>query len=244
LQWISGFLDALQAHVFYIQGNLKGVEEWARQSDLSPDSSIMPHCAVCYLTYVRLLLAQDRYDEAEQFLDQLCREANSRGRNASLISLLILDSRRLEGQGKKSDSRDKMASALRIAAPEGYLRRFLDESDHILEIVRDCQNHPTIQADSIQSSFVSELLLALSPDSPDSTNQLPSRSKSTLIEPLTNQEITVLQLLSSGLSNQEISDELVIGMSTTKWHLHNIYGKLGVKNRTSAIVKAQNLALI
>ncbi len=244
LGWISSILDALQAHLFYVQGHLKGVEEWARQANISPDSGITPHCELCYLTYGRLLLVQERYREAGQFLNQISVKAKHTGRNAILISLLILEARCLQGQGEKPGAQKKMASALKLAAPEGYLRRFLNESGYILDILRDCQGDRDFQADLSLNSYINELLQTISGNSLEIISQSPSVSKSRLIEPLTNQELTVLRLLSSGLSNQEISDELVIGMSTTKWHLHNIYGKLGVKNRTSAIVKAQNLALI
>ncbi|MGR6871104.1 LuxR C-terminal-related transcriptional regulator [Pseudomonas sp. HK3] len=52
---------------------------------------------------------------------------------------------------------------------------------------------------------------------------------------LTEKEFMIFQLLKSGLSNQKISEETGVAISTTKWHLKNIYYKLGVKNRTEAI---------
>lgn len=56
------------------------------------------------------------------------------------------------------------------------------------------------------------------------------------LDSLTGKEIRVYQLLKSGLSNQDISDEMNIALSTTKWHLKNIYQKLGVKNRSEILV--------
>ena len=53
---------------------------------------------------------------------------------------------------------------------------------------------------------------------------------------LTEKEIKIYQLLKSGLSNQDISDEMNVALSTTKWHLKNIYQKLGVKNRAEILV--------
>lgn len=69
-------------------------------------------------------------------------------------------------------------------------------------------------------------------------------STATLTEPLTLQELKVLQLLSVGLSNQGIADELVISLGTAKWHVHNLYEKLEVKSRTQAISRAQELGLL
>jgi LuxR family maltose regulon positive regulatory protein len=65
-----------------------------------------------------------------------------------------------------------------------------------------------------------------------------------LVEPLSEREIEVLRLVSAGLSNREIAERLVIGKSTAKSHVHNICGKLGVRNRTEAGTRAKVLGLV
>ena len=55
---------------------------------------------------------------------------------------------------------------------------------------------------------------------------------------LTDKESEIFELLSSGLSNAEISKQSGIALSTTKWHLKNIYFKLGVENRSAALMLA------
>ncbi|MFN2230215.1 MAG: response regulator transcription factor, partial [Anaerolineae bacterium] len=65
-----------------------------------------------------------------------------------------------------------------------------------------------------------------------------------LVEPLTEREVEVLRLLVAGLSNAEIAEELVIAVSTVKSHVNHIYGKLGVENRTQAVIKVQELDLL
>ena len=64
------------------------------------------------------------------------------------------------------------------------------------------------------------------------------------VEPLTERERSVLTLLSAGLRNEDISDRLCIALSTTKWHIKNIFAKLGVACRTEALVRAKQLRLI
>jgi len=61
---------------------------------------------------------------------------------------------------------------------------------------------------------------------------------------LTKKELEVLSLLSEGLTNQEISQKLVISISTTKAHVHNILQKLYLEDRTKAVVKAIKEGLV
>lgn len=64
------------------------------------------------------------------------------------------------------------------------------------------------------------------------------------LEPLTDREIELLRLLARGLSNQEISAQSQIALSTAKWHLQNVFAKLDVSTRTGAVARARALQLI
>ncbi|MBJ6360201.1 response regulator [Paenibacillus sp. GCM10012307] len=62
-------------------------------------------------------------------------------------------------------------------------------------------------------------------------------------EDLTEREMDVLQRLAEGKSNQEIADELFIGIKTVKYHITNIFSKLGVDDRTQAAIYAHKHGL-
>jgi len=66
-------------------------------------------------------------------------------------------------------------------------------------------------------------------------NNQPQKQKN---NELTEREIEILKLISKGLSNNKISEELFISMNTVKTHLKNIFAKLGVEDRTHAVMKA------
>lgn len=72
----------------------------------------------------------------------------------------------------------------------------------------------------------------------------PHSGSSALIEPLTDRERDVLELLAEGYTNREIAEELIIAVGTVKSHNHHIYGKLGVKNRAEAVARAIELDLL
>jgi NarL family two-component system response regulator LiaR len=61
---------------------------------------------------------------------------------------------------------------------------------------------------------------------------------------LTEREREVLALLVEGLSNQEIADKLFLGIGTVKFHVRNIYSKLGVDNRVAAVTLAMQRHLV
>ena len=63
-------------------------------------------------------------------------------------------------------------------------------------------------------------------------------------EELTKRELSILKRLESGLSNKEIAEAIFVTEGTLKWHLHNVYGKLNVKNRTGAMARGRALGIL
>jgi LuxR family maltose regulon positive regulatory protein len=68
--------------------------------------------------------------------------------------------------------------------------------------------------------------------------------QSGLIEPLSDREIDVIQLIAKGLTNQEISNKLFLSMHTVKTHTRNIYSKLGAHHRAEAVAKARTFGIL
>jgi len=68
--------------------------------------------------------------------------------------------------------------------------------------------------------------------------------KQTLVEPLSERELEILELVAEGLTNREIASRLYLALNTVKAHTKNIYGKLGVHNRMQAAASARTLGLL
>jgi LuxR family maltose regulon positive regulatory protein len=61
---------------------------------------------------------------------------------------------------------------------------------------------------------------------------------------LTVRELEVLRLVVAGLSNDEIGRELFVSTGTAKWHVHNLLGKLGARDRVGLVARSRTLRLI
>ena len=71
-----------------------------------------------------------------------------------------------------------------------------------------------------------------------------SRTSRLLLDPLSERELEVLNLIANGDSNFEIAEQLVLAVSTVKRHVSNIFSKLGVTNRTQAVARAREFRIL
>jgi DNA-binding NarL/FixJ family response regulator len=72
----------------------------------------------------------------------------------------------------------------------------------------------------------------------------PVASSIALCEPLSQRELEILRLITRGASNREIASSLFLAEGTVKNHVTNILGKLGVRDRTQAALRARDMGLI
>lgn len=96
----------------------------------------------------------------------------------------------------------------------------------------------------IAPDYVRRLLAAFPASEPESAAPLQPESSVNWVEPLSEREIEVLELIAAGLTNQAIANQLFLALNTVKVHTRNIYSKLAVSNRLQAVAKARELGII
>jgi len=178
----------------------------------------------------------------------------AQGRTGQAIEFLVLEALAFQAQGDTAQATRVLAQALVLAEPEGYARVFMDEGEPMEHLLQVCILHPTApyrfmpSDEPGPSGFAHRLLAAMGAameDEQPGAERVPRElAMPTLLEPLSEREVEVLQLAGAGLSNREIAEELVLTVGTVKWHLHNLYGKLQVRSRTLAVARARELGVL
>jgi LuxR family maltose regulon positive regulatory protein len=233
-----------EARIRLLQGDLAAAATWAAQPmtdavDGTSDIWRRPRD----LTIARVRLAQSRPAEARNLLAAARRAAEVDDSVAELITIGILEAAVAEATGRHAAARRSLEEAIRLAAPGGYVQRFVDDGRSVARLL------PLVRRES--PAFVDRVIAAVA-DAGRSDRPAPARQERAvwpdasgqLLEPLTARELDVLRLMAQGCTNANISDRLAISPGTAKWHVGNIRAKLGVTNRTAALVRAQELGLV
>ena len=129
-----------------------------------------------------------------------------------------------------------LLDALPLAQEQGLRRTFLDQGKGLIPLLQLAASRSEY-ADTIRRLLTAfDRAPAVAITQPRSTVIAEAPP---MVEPLSERELEVLQLLAHGHTNQEIARMLVVSVNTVKSHLKNIYGKLGARNRREAVAQAR-----
>ena len=182
-------------HLF--NGNINAAIQMAQKSNSPPTQALT-------------LLAQDDPSAALALLVPHRRQMEEKRWIDSLLDTMVLQALSLHMLGEKDSARQVLAEALTLAEPGGYVRLFLDHGEPMRLLFVDFRSWIEKQAGDRTyplQGYVDQILAAFAPSEamPESTS---NNSNSKLIEPLSQRELEVLQLICQGLSNQEICQRL------------------------------------
>jgi LuxR family maltose regulon positive regulatory protein len=257
-------IAALKARLWVGQGRLTQALDWAAAQGLSAGDDLSYMREFEYITLARIRIAQIKrageaalIAEAMGLLERLLQAAEAGGRTGSAIEILILQALAYQAQGNSRPALVPLERALTLAEPEGYVRIFVDEGSSMVELLS------AAAVQEMMPGYIGKLLAAFEPVTNDRDAQQPANAErplpvsaavsssavgqggnSALIEPLSERELEVLQLIAQGLSNRAISERLFLALSTVKGHNRVIFGKLQVQRRTEAVARAQELGLL
>lgn len=136
-----------------------------------------------------------------------------------------------------------LALAITAAAPGRLVAPFLIRHAFVTQML---QSHPVKDLGLVQPIELAFLdrLTVLGAGVVDVAAPAPVEAAASVTETLSAREIELLTLLDQGLANQQLADRLGLSVATVKWHLRNLYGKLGVGSRSAALAKARAANLL
>ena len=231
--------------VWVAQGRFDEAFRWAREFQLSVENKLSYLHEFDHITLTRVLLARYQSDRADRsileamgLLVRLRKAAEESRRMGSVIEILVLQALAYHAQGDLPAALLPLKHALALAEPEGYVRMFLDEGSSMLQLLSEAS------AREIMPDYTNKLLAAFEAEKRKSEGKSPLPPTQPLIEPLSQRELEILQLIAQGLSNRQIGERLFLALDTVKGHNRIIFDKLQVQRRTEAVARAHELGLL
>ena len=238
---------AAKAKTDLLAGNVRAAQEWLENSALLEQDSIEFYQYYEAITAIEVLVALKRLAPAQVLCQRLLAnlEAQHRCLCATRVQTWLASIYYQQGELRKA--MPLLLRACDVSAREGYVRALLDVGDPIPAMLAALPNfhrqHSLTPLDPQLEEYLARITDSAHVLSPDS-NGYGERFNPLDTELLTKRELETLRLLASGCSNQHIAEKLVVSRSTVKYHLANIYSKLGVSSRTQAIAQAVKLHLV
>ncbi len=242
----STLVSAWRARFHLTLGEIDAAARWAKDGGLRiealpNDLADLTFHEMTFITLARLTIRQGRAKAALPLLEYLFSNAEKTHRTLSALELLLLQSLAYEAIGQREQALTFLKQAIERAEPERYVRVFVDEGTPLVTLLLNMSETSPKQQAYIQ------LLLAASTKHEttlsDDKEEHP-HSYQSLVDPLSERELEVLNLMAVGASNEEIAERLVIAVSTVKRHASNIFGKLTVSSRTQAVARAREIGLL
>ncbi|MBE0687786.1 MAG: LuxR family transcriptional regulator [Anaerolineaceae bacterium] len=222
-----------QVLIHLSQGNIDAAVQIAQQNDLP-------------ILQARTLIAQGDPSAALAVLVPHRQKMEEKGWENNLLSTMVLQALALHLLGEKEPAYKVLSEALTLAEPGGFIRQFVEQGEQMRLVILGFRSwienqsgariHPLRgNVDKLLAAFTTTQAVLVSPT---------KNPQSELIEPLSQRELEVLQLICQGFSNQEICQRLFLALDTVKGHNRRIFEKLQVHRRTEAIAKARELNLL
>jgi LuxR family maltose regulon positive regulatory protein len=230
--------------------------DWARRQDLEgllgPRPPAFPASqlgsARRALTDARLawLIAQRDFSAALTLVEAELQPALKSSCASWKVHLLLTRVEILSCTGQTTQAAKSLLRAIGIAAPR-HLRQPFVEFGHVIRPLisgDDKKQWPLVTEEEL--TFFADLKQRLNTtgESERSAGASEPARENVDLEAPTPRELELLGYLDGGLSNQDIADRLGLTVGTVKWHLHNLFMKLGVRNRSAALFKAKRVGLL
>ena len=243
-------LGPRRAEVMLATGNVAEAVNWVRDRGLAVDDEPVYPRDEAYAVLARVLIATGDPAPVVPMLERWRVVAEAQGRVAHVLAGQVLQAVAHAALGNEQAALAVLARALTLAAPEGYLRLFLNEGAVVADLLRTLLIGRRLESlaapEKVPRAFLTRLCAAFERQGTPVLPAAPSGAVAApgLVVPLSRRELEVLGLVAAGKPNQAIARELFIGLAPVKRHVSHLFVKLDVSNRTEAVARARALGLL
>ena len=236
------FADCRKTELLTLEGMMSEAAAYAADSNAFLDREIPAFISWrerkrAIIAQARLAIRQGRADSVRAALRRLRLESARYGRDRALMEISLMEALAAQSVDERDEAIAALKRALAIAVPDNFLRTFADEREPMAQLLRatvryiGIANMPTATV-----TFIAEVLTAI-------TGRGAAGEEETS-DILSLREIEVLRHLALGHANKVIARALDLTEATVKFHLGNIYKKLGVSSRVLAVAVAREKELL
>jgi LuxR family maltose regulon positive regulatory protein len=226
--WGIEMVKAFQVRISLAKKDFHAFTTWTENSKISVTDTPGFQYTVQYHTLIRGLISTHHAEEALVLMEKLSKEYENTGRYGRLLEIKIWMTRAYLDLNQKEKALTTLSEAVQIGKNGPFLRIYLDAGPEIAGLVRRLS----------ESSYRNSILTLFSKPQNHKSKELPFNER------FNERELSVLKLMATGKSNQEISDALFLSVNTIRWYARQIYMRLGVKSRGEAVAKARKLDLL
>ncbi|QBD80030.1 hypothetical protein EPA93_30225 [Ktedonosporobacter rubrisoli] len=220
-------------------GNLQAAEHSLELQQRAGQTLNFMQQMILHILQARLLLIQGQTNAACRQLEALLPLAQERHLMHNALEIQVLLTLTHTACKQDRQAQQQLQQLLVQTRDEGFLRLFLSAGLPLMRVLH--QLVPALQDKELRS-YARTILRAFA-RAAEGSDLGTASGDGILFEPLSLQEQRVLRLLTTGYTNQEIANELVVSVNTVKDHMKHLYRKLGVRNRLQASEVAHQLKL-
>lgn len=233
------------------EGDVPRARVLARSLTPHPRADVAPALIELYdevngagIETIRLHLHDGDPETALRWLDVQIEHATGTLRRRRSMKLRILQALAHRAMGRHDLALESMASAVKLAATMGAVRSFSEEGSGCEALLNSLAAHSGAWADDRTRNHLAALASTFESTAPEPAPAAPAAPQAVGDDTLSKREAQILQRLSQGYSNLAVAQQLFVSTHTVKWHLRQIYDKLGARNRSQAIFRARQLGLL
>jgi len=194
---------------------------------------------------IELLIAADRHAQAQALIDEAMPLAKRHDAVARLVELALDTAAIALRAGQTAMAVRQVTRAITLAASRQIVRPFIDRAEVLAQLIAETRASAWGFASDEERRFFADRCRPLpGADRHGLARCDDPHGQPRLLGQPTPRELELLRYIDAGLSNQQLADRAEVSLTTVKWHLQNLFGKLGVSSRAAALARARSLNLL